>query len=130
MAPHASAVLGTYNDALSTIFNQVQNSLANHRKNSALLYKLHVQASNVTQAINNEASVERVGERTFEDVFITMVNRVLVVRKGPPGAERVARFIGAYIKFMNEIGMCDTEQNLNNITSKCLHISISLDLAD
>jgi condensin complex subunit 3 len=102
MAPRAPAVLGTLHDALSTIFDEVQHSLANHRKNSVALYKLHSHASSTTRTVKKGTSAKLDGERAFGDVFISKVNCVLVVKNGPPGADRVARFIGAYIKFMNE----------------------------
>lgn len=93
-------------ESIAAIFDQTQLSLANHRKNSVALYKLHQQAAAVIQTGKNGAVVRRVGERKFCDVFIGMVNQVLVVKKGPATADRVVRFIGSYVQFMNQKGAC------------------------
>ena len=94
-------------ESLGAVFDQVQLTLANHRKNCVALYKLHQQAASVTQEAKNGTVVKLVGEKAFGDAFIDMVNRVLVVKKGPAAADRVIKFIGAYIKFMNEKGVCN-----------------------
>jgi hypothetical protein len=47
-----------------------------------------------------------VGERAFEDCFIDMVNRVLVVKKGISVADRVVKFVAGYIEFLNAQGAC------------------------
>src|SRR5262245_36041265 len=106
MAPHrpcSSLVLDTLHTNIATIFNQVQLSLANHRKNSVALYKLHLQAGTFTQT-SKSGKIKLVGEQAFGDLFLGMVNRVLPVRKGPPGPDRVIKFIGSYVKFVNEKG--------------------------
>ena len=45
-----------------------------------------------------------IGERAFEDAFIDMVNHVLHVKKGLAQADRVVKFVGGYVRFMNEKG--------------------------
>ncbi|KAG6889138.1 hypothetical protein C0995_003498 [Termitomyces sp. Mi166 len=112
-------------ELVAAIFDQAQLSLANHRKNCVALYKLHHQAAAVTQTGNNRAVVRRVGERKFIDLFIGMVNRVLVVKKGPATADRVVRFIGSYVKFINEKAAAEKEKALKKSTS-----SISARLED
>ncbi|KAG5636580.1 hypothetical protein H0H81_007551 [Sphagnurus paluster] len=89
-------------ESLAAIFDQVQTTLANHRKNCVALYQLHQHTASVTQPAKNGSALKLVGERKFGDAFIEMVNRVLVVKKGPATADRVVRFIGSYVKFMNE----------------------------
>jgi condensin complex subunit 3 len=34
-----------------------------------------------------------------------MVNRVLVVKKGPANADRIVKYVGSYVQFMNEKGV-------------------------
>ncbi|KAH0581314.1 hypothetical protein H2248_012409 [Termitomyces sp. 'cryptogamus'] len=112
-------------ESIAAIFDQVQLSLANHRKNCVALYKLHQQAAAVTQTGSNGAVVRLVGERKFGDAFIGMVNRVLVVKKGSATADRVIRFIGSYVKFVNEKVSAEKEKAFKDPTS-----SISARLED
>jgi len=95
-------------ESLGAIFDQVQLTLANHRKNCVALHKLHQQAASVTQDAKNGTVTGLVGEKAFGDAFIDMVNRVLVVKKGPAAPDKVVKFIGTYIKFMNEKGVCNS----------------------
>ncbi|KAM6503310.1 Nuclear condensing complex subunit [Amanita muscaria] len=98
----ASAVLEDLKEKVAAVFDQAQASLASHRKNCVALYKLHVQAGNVTEVVKNGRATRLVGERAFGDAFVDMIARVLVVKKGPATADRVVKFVGTYVKFMNE----------------------------
>jgi condensin complex subunit 3 len=91
-------------ESIAAIFDQVQLTLANHRKNCVALYKLHQQAATITQPSRKDSVIKLAGEKAFDDVFVDMVNRVLVVKKGPATADRVVKFVGSYVKFMNEKG--------------------------
>jgi condensin complex subunit 3 len=90
--------------ALPKVFEQAQNTTANHQKNRVAIYKLHKEAASHIQPVQNGKSVKLVGERAFEDAFINMVNHVLHVKKGVSLADRVVSFIGGYVRFMNEKG--------------------------
>lgn len=87
------------------IFDQVQSTSANHQKNFVALHKLHTDAAVFTEDVQNGKSIKLTGERMFEDVFIDLLNRVLAVKKGESVADRVIKFIGGYLKFMNEKGI-------------------------
>ncbi|EAU89293.2 condensin subunit Cnd3 [Coprinopsis cinerea okayama7 len=92
-------------EAIATIFDQVQLSLANHKKNCVALYKLHLRAATVTKTVqkkNGTTSTKYVGEKAFADTFLDMVNRVLVIKKGPPAADRIVKFVGSYVEYLNE----------------------------
>lgn len=103
MAPKASFSLDTLQDALPNIFSQVQGSMANHKKNCVNLYKLHNQAAGYIES-NSKITVKLVGEDAFAHVFLDMISRVLVVKKGVASADRIVRFIGSYVKYINEKG--------------------------
>jgi hypothetical protein len=105
MAPSSENIIAKFQESISAIFDQAQLTLANHRKNCVALYKLHQQATAVTQPSKKDNVIKLVGERAFGDAFVDMVNRVLVVKKGPATADRVVKFVGSYVKFMNEKGM-------------------------
>ncbi|KAJ7352471.1 nuclear condensing complex subunit [Mycena albidolilacea] len=79
--------------AIANIFDQVQNSTANHLKNFVALHKLHLDAAR-TKGLP--------GEREFEAIFQGLVARVLPVKKGVAAADRVTKFVGGYTKFLNE----------------------------
>ncbi|KAJ7844433.1 nuclear condensing complex subunit [Mycena olivaceomarginata] len=81
--------------AIPNIFDQVQNSTANHLKNFVALHKLHLDAAR-TKGLP--------GEREFEAIFQGLVARVLPVKKGVAAADRVTKFVGGYTKFLNEGG--------------------------
>lgn len=87
---------------MGQIFEQAQHNLANHKKNCVALHKLHLQAEKITKLFKKDDGVRLVGEKAFGDVFIHLVNRVLVVKKGPAAADRIVRFVGSYMRFMNE----------------------------
>lgn len=108
-------VLSDLFTTISQIFDQAQTTLANHRKNCVTLCKLHLQAARIKQKVKSTSAddddgngdrVKLVGEKAFGDVFVDMVNRVLVVKKGggTGSADRVVKFVGAYVKFVNEKG--------------------------
>ncbi|KAF5357042.1 hypothetical protein D9756_006730 [Leucocoprinus leucothites] len=101
MAPKALFSLDNLQDAIANIFNQVQGSLANHKKNCVNLYKLHVQAADHIES-NSRTTVKLVGEDAFAQVFMEMVARALTVKKGVASADRIIKFIGSYLKYINE----------------------------
>lgn len=106
MAPRSETVISKLPEYIAAIFDQAQLTLANHRKNCVALYKLHQQAAAVTQPSKNNNVIKLVGERAFGDSFVDMINRVLVTKKGPATADRIVKFVGSYVKFMNEKGVC------------------------
>ncbi|GJE85117.1 condensin complex subunit 3 [Phanerochaete sordida] len=92
-------------DDLSThiprIFDQVQNTTANHQKNYVALHKLHAEAAKIKEPSEND-TVKLRGERAFEDVFIGMLSRALPIKKGASVVDRIIKFVGGYTKFLNE----------------------------
>jgi hypothetical protein len=99
-----ASVLASLQTALSKAFDQAQSSTANHHKNFVALHKLHADAATVTEPVNNGEGIKLIGERAFEDVFVDMVSRVLSVKKGAAQADRIVRFVGGFVKFVNEKG--------------------------
>lgn len=89
---------------IPAIFDQVQVSTANHRKNAVALYKLQVNAATVTKAVKGGSAVKLTGEKAFGDAFIDALSRILVVKKGAVVADRVAKFVATFVKFMTEKG--------------------------
>ncbi|KAF8268083.1 nuclear condensing complex subunit [Lactarius quietus] len=94
-------ILETISAAIPKAFDQAQNSSANHQKNFVALYKLHLEAAAKTESVRGGDALKLVGERAFEDCFLDMVNRVLVVKKGTGVADRAVKFVAGYIKFLN-----------------------------
>jgi len=103
MAPRQNVPLEDIPSQIATKFDEAQSSVANHRKNCVNLYKLHVQASSIIQPAKKGKTAELIGEITFQDAFIDMVNRVLDIKKGG-FADRIVKFVGSYVKFVNDKG--------------------------
>lgn len=97
--PDSMRVFERIPDAIPRIFNQAQQSLANHHKNCAALYKLHNQVISIYGSPKN-TSVCDARELIFEETFLSMIGRVLVIKKGPASADQVVRFIGAYAEYI------------------------------
>jgi len=93
-------------ETVSETFEQVQASLANHRKNCVALYKTQAQAAKLARKKKKTSEIVYTGEISFGNAFMEMVSRVMVVKKGTgmQSAERVVKFIGAYVKFVNDKG--------------------------
>lgn len=98
------SITDTLLQSLPKTFEQSQISTANHQKNRVALHKLHKEAAEQVQSVQNGKGIKLVGERAFEDTFIAMVNHALQVKKGIPNADRVVKFIGGYVRFINEKG--------------------------
>jgi condensin complex subunit 3 len=87
---------------LAPIFDQVQNTVANHRKNLVSLRNIQEQCSGITEA--TPKGLKAIGEKAFNAVFIDMVNRILVVKKGVAVADRVVKFVANYVTYTTEQG--------------------------
>lgn len=87
---------------IPTIFDQAQTSVANHPKNFVALYKNQAEAAKFTESLNHGKNIKLVGEKAFQDTIVDALNRVLPVKKGVQPADRIVKFVGGYIKFMNE----------------------------
>ena len=96
--------LDSLKTSLPKIFDQVQNTTANHQKNFIALYKLHTDAEKVQQSAQNGKSTKIVGEKAFWEAFDDLALRVLNVKKGNAVADRVIRFMAGYGKFAAEKG--------------------------
>lgn len=85
-------------DALSASipshFQEAQSTLANHRKNTVALFKLHSSAA--THVESTARGLRLVGEKAFNEVFLACVNRVLGIKKGVVNADRAIKFAATY----------------------------------
>ncbi|KAE9396732.1 hypothetical protein BT96DRAFT_921993 [Gymnopus androsaceus JB14] len=66
---------------ISAIFDQVQNSAANHQKNVVALHKIY--------------------KSNFEEAIYFILLRLLESKKGAPG-DRVVRYVAAFVKHLND----------------------------
>jgi condensin complex subunit 3 len=104
----ASFSLSDLDTHVSKIFDQAQISTANHQKNFVALHKLQTEAALQNEPAHKGQGIKLTGERTFSDVFLTMVARVLPVKKGTIPVDRVVKFVGGFTKFINEKGESDS----------------------
>ncbi|CAA7267951.1 unnamed protein product [Cyclocybe aegerita] len=85
------------------VFGQAAASVANHRKNFVALHKIHMELATCKEVVNKKGNkVKLIGEGIFEKVFLQMFLKVVSLKKGEPSADRVLKFVGGYIKFINE----------------------------
>ncbi|KAF9484715.1 hypothetical protein BDN70DRAFT_872249 [Pholiota conissans] len=93
--------------SISRIFDQVQASLSNHRKNFVALNKVHMEAAAYTE--ETPRGIKIIGETQFQKVFHSFLLRALPMKKGLPAADRVLKFIGGYIRYMNEKALLERD---------------------
>ena len=102
--PHK--VVEQLSDLVAGIFDQAQDSVANHKKNCVAMYKLHAISAEVVETTGKKGKdLRRTGEEKFQDAFLDMVNRVLVMKRGLAHADRCVKYVGAVVRYMNEKGM-------------------------
>ena len=88
--------------ALPKIFDQAQNTAANHQKNFIALHKLQSDAAAIKQPVQNGKSFKLTGEKAFETAFEDMLIRILPIKKGTTVADRSIKFMAGYAKFITE----------------------------
>ena len=86
------------------IFNQVQDSSANHKKNHVALHKIQAELAEHTEELQKWKLVRLTGELMFQDKFIYMLCKALPLKKGIDSADRTVKFVAGYVKFINEKG--------------------------
>ncbi|KAI5122625.1 hypothetical protein M0805_008714 [Coniferiporia weirii] len=90
--------------AIPVVFDQAQSSAATHKKNSVALFKLQSASAAVVENVGkgkmSGAGLKLVGEKMFAEVFVDMLNKVLIVKKGTPTADRIVKFVSNYVKFI------------------------------
>jgi condensin complex subunit 3 len=64
--------LQNLHEGIGAVFEQVQVSLANHKKNCVALYEVHTRAAEVNQLGGRKGGgVQLVGEEAFQDVIVS-----------------------------------------------------------
>ncbi|KIO22870.1 hypothetical protein M407DRAFT_15642 [Tulasnella calospora MUT 4182] len=89
-------------ELIAPIFQQAQFSLANHRKNVVSLHKVHEQAAQITQSLGKGKGLQLTGEAAFNKAFISMVNRILPIKKGVSQADKSIKFVAAFVRYTSE----------------------------
>lgn len=105
MAPRLPFDLESLSTAIPAVLDQVQSSAATHKKNCVALFKLHNASSSVVETVNRGRKgdeIKLIGEKAFLDIFLEMMNRVVVIKKGIPTADRIVKFVGSYVQFIND----------------------------
>lgn len=88
---------------VARIFDEAQKSLNNHVKNHVSLYKIHLVFAGHRESMKSNR-VKLKGERQFQMVIQGLLNKLLALKKGEVSADRVVKFLGGYLKFINEKG--------------------------
>ncbi|WVQ95614.1 hypothetical protein IAU59_002712 [Kwoniella sp. CBS 9459] len=112
---------------LPPIFEQVQHTTANHRKNLVHLRKIQDQCATITESASKGIKLIKgtrlVGEKAFNTLFVDMVNRVLAIKKGVSVADRVVKFVASYVAYATEQDLAsrpegDEDEDVQTPTSR------------
>ena len=94
-----------FTSQIPAIFQQTQTSLANHRKNVVALAKLFSGCAGIYEEVGGRGGgIRLTGEKAFQVAFAKMVNNVLPIKKGVSNADKVVKFIGAFVKYITDKG--------------------------
>lgn len=108
MEPRQDFDLDSLPTLIPAIFDQAQSSAATHKKNCVALHKVQIASAKIVEGgkgVRQDSEVKLVGERAFGEVVLDLLNRVLVVKRSTPPADRIVKFIGSYVRFIFEKGM-------------------------
>jgi hypothetical protein len=103
-----------FTSQMPAIFQQTQTSLANHRKNVVALAKLFSGCAGIYEEVKGRGGgIRLTGEKAFQTTFAKMVNNVLPIKKGVSNADKVVKFIGAFVKYITDKGeWCSVKLNI------------------
>ncbi|KAG7094897.1 hypothetical protein E1B28_005704 [Marasmius oreades] len=99
-----SSILQKMASEIRKIFDQAQGNVHTHQKNIIALHKIHAQAVSLTEPHVNsrgEAGTRVFGEKAFKNEILFMLCKVMGVKKGAAPADRIVKFVGGYIQYMN-----------------------------
>ncbi|KAH8834752.1 nuclear condensing complex subunit [Flagelloscypha sp. PMI_526] len=87
--------LDTIQLEMARIFDQVQNTTANHAKNLVTMHLLHLAADGIREDRHDGEIL--VGLARFEQEFVKALMLVLTQKKGQAAVDRVVKFAGGYV---------------------------------
>jgi len=93
--------------SICRIFDQASGNVANHRKNFVELHKVHTELAQFTEPFmkGKRELVKLVGEKDFQDTFKRNLARIFPLKKGESTGDRIVKFVGGYIRHLNEKGL-------------------------
>lgn len=117
-----TATRASVSDALSIslpdIFSQSQQSVATHKKNVVRLHNLQLQAASITETTPKGPRL--IGEKGFNTLFDDMLFKVLPQKKGVTQADRIVKFVGAFVAYAMEKGVYSKTLNSTILTLSSL----------
>lgn len=92
--------------SIRRIFEQSGDTAASHKKNYVVLYKIHLDFAEHTEYVKKgkHEHVKLIGEKQFEDTFKETFIKVFPLKKGEPTGDRIIKFVGGYVRYINEQG--------------------------
>ncbi|KAF5386531.1 hypothetical protein D9757_005916 [Collybiopsis confluens] len=90
---------------VSAIFEQVQNTTANHQKNIVALHRIYIDTAQLRGRTKDGATI-LTGEKQFEQIVYGLLLRLLETKKGGSG-DRVVKFFAAFVRTLNEKALED-----------------------
>ena len=92
-------------DQLPALFSSAQTSSSAHRRSLATLHKIFVNCAAHTTLSEDGTSTRLTGEKEFLVKFKDCVDRLLDLKKGITQADRVVKFVAAFVTLATEEGM-------------------------
>ncbi|VDC04706.1 unnamed protein product [Peniophora sp. CBMAI 1063] len=86
---------------IADIFETVQSNRSSWTRNNVILYKLHVQASEITEDVG-QGRVKVIGLRAFEDAVLACVCEIMGLKKGVAVGDRANAFLAGYAGYVAE----------------------------
>uniref|UniRef100_A0A0W0F282 Nuclear condensin complex subunit 3 C-terminal domain-containing protein n=1 Tax=Moniliophthora roreri TaxID=221103 RepID=A0A0W0F282_MONRR len=95
------SALGQLRRKVMAIFQEAQDiSEDNRTRLYASLFTIH--SGIVQQIALNRGEEDPIGERAFKNILIEVLSKIIDFKKGASQADRAIKFIGGYIRFMNQ----------------------------
>lgn len=95
-------------DSLPSLFSSAQTSSSAHRRSLAALHKIFLSCSAYTTTTEDGSSTRLTGEKEFLVRFKDCVDRLLDIKKGITQADRVVKFVAAFVTLVSEEGAQET----------------------
>ncbi|KAJ1893423.1 chromosome condensation complex Condensin, subunit G [Kickxella alabastrina] len=88
--------ISSLRSAIPSIFDAAQRSATGHRKHAVALHKLQTQCHDVD-------TENMTGEAAFNDEFIRNLNKILVIKKREPSADKVVKLVAIFVQVSQEM---------------------------
>lgn len=106
--PQRATALESLSTNVAQVFEDAQKPNANQRKNAIAMRKIQTQICLNSPIRDDQAhDINFEKEELFINEFIRNVNKILMIRRREPHADRVTRFIATFVQYSQQQGFMD-----------------------